>query len=574
MVGIGAAAKQPAKAVLMDFLTPTGATQEIAEDTLGDPSRRNFLKGAAATAATAAIAPDIIGDVAEIAKTATKTAAKASTNPLDMAMSNILKLRRQIDEIDRRRFPPGRGLEDMAEGSGILKDNLKSVLTAQNEIVEEAYDALVMMDPDEFASAIQDASDDALEELASVKYGSMYADQRLGMGNPNEILMAEEIKRRGMDTATNENGVLQHPYAQSFMEDLLRPIQNYQEGGIVDSPFGNSLKATNTPAYLMPTGNDGATNTPGPDMTFESPEDFLSSGIGNIFQSLHSQYQQGLDQYGTQLSEMQQNPLNVYGSYLADKYIEPTAQKVNEFMEMVRQAEAAHFGDQMSSYAEGGIASFQNGGAVVAPATNEQLSTMRTKVINDYGFDPIDIALEEGIDPELYLRVMYRENRGRHEPKSSAGATGLIQLMPGTAKELGVNPNNPVENARGGARYLKRMLNQFQSVPLALAAYNAGPGNVRKYGGIPPFIETQKYVSAIAPAITNENLSDLFNVGAENYLMAQPVEAAAGDRGPRSQYVPFDLDYFMERGTSPRPKLRPSNILTPDVHQQLNPALR
>jgi len=167
------------------------------------------------------------------------------------------------------------------------------------------------------------------------------------------------------------------------------------------------------------------------------------------------------------------------------------------------------FGSTAMGFAEGGVAglfrNYAQGGAVT-PITPEDLEEMRQKVINDYGFDPIDIAMEEGVDPDLYLRVMWTENRGRQGPVSEAGAIGLMQLMPGTARELGVDPNNPVENARGGARYLRQQLDAFQSVPLALAAYNAGPGNVNKYGGVPPFEETRNYVAQIHGVDTGEIL--------------------------------------------------------------------
>jgi soluble lytic murein transglycosylase-like protein len=107
------------------------------------------------------------------------------------------------------------------------------------------------------------------------------------------------------------------------------------------------------------------------------------------------------------------------------------------------------------------------------------------------------IAIEEGVDPDLFLRLVQQESGFNQDAVSSAGAIGLAQLMPGTAADLGVDPYNDEENLRGGARYLRKQLDEFVDPKLALAAYNAGPGNVRKYGGIPPFEETQNYVAKI-----------------------------------------------------------------------------
>jgi soluble lytic murein transglycosylase-like protein len=107
-------------------------------------------------------------------------------------------------------------------------------------------------------------------------------------------------------------------------------------------------------------------------------------------------------------------------------------------------------------------------------------------------------AQQYGISPALVDAVMWQESRYNPHAKSSAGAIGLMQLMPGTAQTLGVNPYDPWQNVFGGAAYLRQQLDRFgNNVPFALAAYNAGPGAVIKHGGIPPYTETRNYVTSI-----------------------------------------------------------------------------
>lgn len=108
-----------------------------------------------------------------------------------------------------------------------------------------------------------------------------------------------------------------------------------------------------------------------------------------------------------------------------------------------------------------------------------------------------EAARTHGIAPGLLEAVAWQESRGRMSAVSAKGARGVMQLMPGTAAELGVRADDLADNIRGGALYLRRQIDRFGSVPLALAAYNAGPGAVLRYRGIPPYRETQDYVAKI-----------------------------------------------------------------------------
>lgn len=106
-------------------------------------------------------------------------------------------------------------------------------------------------------------------------------------------------------------------------------------------------------------------------------------------------------------------------------------------------------------------------------------------------------ARKYGIPTDLFNRLVQQESNWNPKALSPVGAIGLAQLMPQTAKRLGVNPRDPKQNLDGGARYLKQQYQKFGSWRLALAAYNAGPKAVEKYSGVPPYSETRNYIKKI-----------------------------------------------------------------------------
>jgi soluble lytic murein transglycosylase-like protein len=157
--------------------------------------------------------------------------------------------------------------------------------------------------------------------------------------------------------------------------------------------------------------------------------------------------------------------------YSGDGYVEMDAARIHSFEAIEESAPAA----------------------VVAPAPAEELKAPAT---------PAELAdaaaAKYGLPASLVRSVMAAESAGRANAISHKGAIGLMQLMPGTAMELGVDPHDPAQNVDGGTRYLRDMLIRFDGrLWHALAAYNAGPGAVEKYGTIPPYRETINYVNKV-----------------------------------------------------------------------------
>lgn len=158
----------------------------------------------------------------------------------------------------------------------------------------------------------------------------------------------------------------------------------------------------------------------------------------------------------------------------------------------------------------------------------------------DYSSYVVEMANKHGVPSELALAVYEIEsNKGRNAGTSTAGARGQMQLMPGTAKDLGVNIDDPFENIEGGVRYLGQQLRKFKDPTLALAAYNAGPGAVRKYGGIPPFKETQNYVAKAIKLIGAPAMLGGMNVSGPSRKPAQTAKVV-------TPYTPKAIDIEAE----------------------------
>ncbi|MBY8336166.1 lytic transglycosylase domain-containing protein [Alteriqipengyuania sp. NZ-12B] len=145
---------------------------------------------------------------------------------------------------------------------------------------------------------------------------------------------------------------------------------------------------------------------------------------------------------------------------------------------------------------------------VPAHVTSDPRVTARA-VPDTYKAKVAELAARFDLSPSLIEALVWQESRWRADARSPVGARGLAQLMPGTARDLGVNPDDPFANLEGGARYLREQLDRFDGdLEKALAAYNAGPGRVIRANGVPRIRETQAYVAAIMGRLSNHSRND------------------------------------------------------------------
>lgn len=191
-------------------------------------------------------------------------------------------------------------------------------------------------------------------------------------------------------------------------------------------------------------------------------------------------------------------------------------------------------------YPDSNIHSYSNWGS-------SEASVLPSYSRNKNAFDQMirQAAQQHGVSEGLIKAVMHTESGFNINARSPVGAQGLMQLMPATARRFNVsNAYDPQQNIFGGARYLSWLLKRFNgNTQLAIAAYNAGEGNIDKYGGIPPFRETQDYVRRVTSRFQNLYSSGLSSTSSSNNANTQVIAQSANYTSSNSEAVPAPKQY-------------------------------
>jgi len=193
----------------------------------------------------------------------------------------------------------------------------------------------------------------------------------------------------------------------------------------------------------------------------------------------------------------------------------------------------------------------------------------------------VKYSVEMGVDPAITLSIAKTESGFRHEARSAHGAVGVFQLLPSTARRMGLNPYSLDDNIKAGIMYYKSMYKMFGSMELAIAAYNAGPANVKKYNAIPPFRETKRFVSQIMsdyyylkahtdPAVVAYNKAQKAKQSAEQKsTSAQTAQVAQNTQttaeAPKVDIVPQFVATAPATAKAPVPMEKAKNVGQSDI---------
>jgi len=233
--------------------------------------------------------------------------------------------------------------------------------------------------------------------------------------------------------------------------------------------------------------------------------------------------------------------------------------------------------------------SYERAKAATQPSSVSETAEIQRRGNHKYEDMVIKEATRQGVDPKLAVHVLYKETGNLANPesaKSKAGALGVMQLMPGTAKELGVNPLDPMENIQGGISYLKKMYNKYQDPALAAAAYNAGPGRLdralRSEGGLGTLPrETRNYMVGLASGGEVKNFQAGGTMGGfedlppdENFVprpdLSDVIDPATGQTSFSGYMQPSKKKETAKKETAK--KETPAPALTPEeIAQYTNP---